>query len=60
MLFDNHKFTSYIATYRFLLNFAPKPAAPEVLDFFKGRCEGRGQGPGQPTWPTGSSWSAIT
>lgn len=37
MLFDNHKFTSYIATYRFLLNFAPKPAAPEVLEFFKGR-----------------------
>lgn len=37
ILFDNHKFTSYIATYRFLLNFAPKPAAPEVLEFLKGR-----------------------
>ncbi|MFA5121486.1 glutathione S-transferase family protein [Zavarzinia sp.] len=37
ILFDNHKFTSYIATYRFLLNFAPRPAAPEVLEFMKGR-----------------------
>lgn len=37
ILFDNHKFTSYIATYRFLLNFAPKPAAPDVLEFMKGR-----------------------
>lgn len=37
ILFDNHKFTAYLATWRFLLNFAPKPAAPEVLDFLKGR-----------------------
>ncbi len=37
ILFDNHKFTSYIATYRFFLNFTPKPAAPEVLEFLKGR-----------------------
>lgn len=37
ILFDNHKFTGYIATYRFLLNFAPRPPAPEVLDFLKGR-----------------------
>ncbi|PWR25549.1 glutathione S-transferase family protein [Zavarzinia aquatilis] len=37
ILFDNHKFTANIATWRFLLNFAPKAMAPEVLEFLKGR-----------------------
>lgn len=36
LLFDNHKLTSYAATYRFLRTFA-KDADPAVLDFLKGR-----------------------
>jgi len=36
MLFDNHKFTSYLATYRFLLAFA-KTGDPAVMAFLKGR-----------------------
>ncbi|SCB28836.1 glutathione S-transferase family protein [Cupriavidus alkaliphilus] len=39
LLFDNHKFTSYTATYRFMRNFARSPD-PAVLDFFRARCEG--------------------
>ncbi len=37
ILFDNHKFTSYFATYRFMLSFLPQPADPNVLAFLKGR-----------------------
>ncbi|GIL02424.1 MAG: glutathione S-transferase [Alphaproteobacteria bacterium] len=36
MLWDNHKLTSYIATYRFLRKFAGKEGAPET-EFMKGR-----------------------
>jgi len=36
ILFDNHKFTSYTATYRFLRTFA-KDANPDVMAFFEGR-----------------------
>lgn len=36
MLFDNHKFTSFLATYRYWLTFA-KPLDPAVMDFLKGR-----------------------
>ena len=36
MFFDNHKLTSYIATYRFLLKFANMGEKPET-EFFKGR-----------------------
>jgi len=36
ILFDNHKFTSYLATYRFLLTFA-KTGDPAVMEFLKGR-----------------------
>ena len=36
ILFDNHKFTSYLATYRFLLAFA-KTGEPSVMEFLKGR-----------------------
>src|SRR5438034_5478897 len=36
ILFDNHKFTSYLATYRFLLAFA-KSGDPAVMEFLKGR-----------------------
>ena len=37
ILFDNHKFTSYLATYRFLKAFAQPAADPSVLAFLKGR-----------------------
>ena len=36
ILFDNHKFTSYIATFRFLRTFTDK-ADPNVLNFLEGR-----------------------
>lgn len=39
MLFDNHKFTSYLATWRFLLGWAKDPH-PAVIDFFRARVEG--------------------
>ena len=37
ILFDNHKFTSYLATYRFLKSFAPQAPDANVLAFLKGR-----------------------
>ncbi len=40
ILFDNHKFTSYFATHRFLYSISPQPADPAVVAFFKQRCEG--------------------
>ena len=40
ILFDNHKFTSYLATYRFLRSFAPQPPDPAVLAFLKTRADG--------------------
>lgn len=33
LLFDNHKFTSQLATLRFLKSFAPKAADPAVFEF---------------------------
>lgn len=39
LLFDNHKFSSYTATYRFLRALAKNPD-PAVVQFFRGRCEG--------------------
>ncbi len=39
VLFDNHKFTSYLATYRFMLTFA-KSGDPAVYEFLKGRIAG--------------------
>ena len=39
ILFDNHKFTSYLATYRFFHAFA-KSTDPAVMDFFRGRIRG--------------------
>ncbi|MFI5013676.1 MAG: glutathione S-transferase family protein [Hyphomicrobiales bacterium] len=38
ILFDNHRFTSYLATYRFMRTFM-KNADPAVLAFLKGRAE---------------------
>jgi glutathione S-transferase len=37
ILFDNHKFTGYFATYRFMKSFLPKDPPPDVLAFLKGR-----------------------
>jgi glutathione S-transferase len=37
ILFDNHKFTSYLATYRFMKSLAPQAPAPDVLAFLKAR-----------------------
>ncbi len=39
ILFDNHKFTSYLATLRFLTTFA-ESADTAVLSFLRGRAEG--------------------
>ena len=38
ILFDNHKFTSYIATHRFMLTFM-KTGKNDVTDFFYGRLQ---------------------
>ena len=40
ILFDNHKFTSYFATYRFLRAFGPAAPDPAVLAFLKTRMDG--------------------
>jgi glutathione S-transferase len=40
ILFDNHKFTSYFATYRFMKALAPQAPDPGVLAFLKGRLDG--------------------
>jgi len=39
ILFDNHKFTSYLATWRFLIGWAQDPQ-PAVIAFFRTRVEG--------------------
>jgi glutathione S-transferase len=39
VLFDNHKFTSYFATHRFMKSFLPQAPDPSVLAFLKGRFE---------------------
>jgi glutathione S-transferase len=39
MLFDNHKFTSYFATYRFNKSFGPAPMSADVEQFLRGRIE---------------------
>lgn len=40
LLFDNHKFTSYFATYRFAKSFGPTEPDPAVMKFLLGRIEG--------------------
>ena len=37
LFFDNHKFTSYFATWRFMKSFAPTPPEPVLEQWFKGR-----------------------
>ena len=39
LLFDNHKFTSYFGTYRFLKAFGPSAPDPAVMAFLKGRVD---------------------
>ncbi|QCK87305.1 glutathione S-transferase [Phreatobacter aquaticus] len=39
ILFDNHKYTSYFATHRFMFSLAGKPADPAVLGFMRARTE---------------------
>jgi len=39
LFFDNHKFTSYFATYRFLKAFGPSAPDPAVMAFMKGRVD---------------------
>jgi len=39
ILFDNHKFTSYFATWRFLKSFSPTPPDPAVEKFLRGRID---------------------
>ncbi|HSI55035.1 MAG: glutathione S-transferase family protein [Ramlibacter sp.] len=40
LLFDNHKFTSFFATYRWMKSFAPTAPDPVILAFLKGRIDG--------------------
>jgi glutathione S-transferase len=40
LLFDNHKFTSYFATYRFMKAFGAAPPDPAVMAFLRGRIDG--------------------
>jgi glutathione S-transferase len=39
ILFDNHKFTGYLATYRFMKCFLAKEPDPSVMAFLKGRVD---------------------
>ncbi len=39
LFFDNHKFTSYFATFRFMKSFAPTAPDPAVAQWFKGRVD---------------------
>ncbi|MBC8023601.1 MAG: glutathione S-transferase family protein [Burkholderiales bacterium] len=39
LFFDNHKFTSYFATWRFMKSFAAKEADPGVAAFLKSRVD---------------------
>ena len=39
LLYDNHKFTSYFATWRFMKSFAPAAPDPAVAAFLKPRIE---------------------
>ncbi len=39
VLFDNHKFTSYMATLRFMKSFMPTEPDPAVMKFLRGRVD---------------------
>lgn len=40
LFFDNHKFTSYFATWRWMKSFAPEPPGADVTQFLKSRIDG--------------------
>jgi glutathione S-transferase len=40
IVFDNQKVNGFLGPFRFLRNFAPKPADPAVMAFMKGRIDG--------------------
>ncbi len=40
ILFDNHKFTSYLATHRFMRSFGLQPPEPKVMEFLRTRIAG--------------------
>jgi glutathione S-transferase len=40
LFFDNHKFTSYFATWRFMKSFGAEPPGVEVTKFLKSRIDG--------------------
>jgi glutathione S-transferase len=39
LFFDNHKFTSYFATYRFMKAFGPTAPDPAVMTWLRGRLD---------------------
>jgi glutathione S-transferase len=39
LLFDNHKFTSYFATFRFMKAFGPTAPDPAVMNWLRGRLD---------------------
>jgi glutathione S-transferase len=39
LLFDNHKFTSYFASYRFAKSFGPKEPDPTIMKWLAGRID---------------------
>ena len=39
LLFDNHKFTSYFGTYRFIKSFGPAAPDPAVMAWLQGRID---------------------
>ena len=40
ILFDNHKFTSYLASYRFMKAFGPSAPDPVIMAWLRGRLDG--------------------
>jgi glutathione S-transferase len=40
LFFDNHKFTSFFATYRYIKSFVPTPPDPTVMGWLKARIDG--------------------
>ena len=40
LFFDNHKFTSYMASYRFMKAFGPAAPDPAVMNFLRARMDG--------------------
>ena len=58
ILFDNHKFTSYFATHRFMKSLPPQAPDPAVMAFLKGRFDAA-PASSRSTSPSRSSWSGT-